>query len=148
MNFESIEKLKSDSRITAIGGVTKEMIQKAEKVFQKHSLQIPKTYKSYLKEFGGGNFNSYEIAGLQAWADEHCTVPIEGNILEHLDEAIENGSNHIEILSYEGDEGYYFDISNKDILEYPVVYVDNINGSIEPFADSFELFLIELIKRG
>lgn len=125
-------------------GVRQDIIDSAE---QHLGMRFPPSYRWWLLEYGAGYLGGYELQGLfpEPIVKRDPEVPLIGDIVD-LSNRNANlrwyPSHLLEILSYEGDEVYFFDTRRRsNDGEWPVVCIYAGASEPEDVAPNFAEFL-------
>ena len=113
-------------------GVSEEWISKAE---ERLGFELPKTYKWWLKNYGGGEIYGEEIFSIY---EEDFDTVVGGDIVYMYELNKRNGNyppNMLVISEYD-DEVFYFDLTQKE-NEYPIYSLN----SKDIYANDFIEFL-------
>jgi antitoxin YobK len=145
---ELIRLIESNRKVRFTGiqgrGVSDEWIQKAEREL---GLQLPPSYKWWLKKYGGGSIERAEIYSIYEMGFEDA---VPGDIVYVAITNRENGlfdKEKLFICEPGTDEAWYFDTSQKDDAgEYPVYLYDYTDGSSFLYAENFVEFLLTKIQ--
>ena len=143
--FIELAALISSSKRAKFGhGTPLEIIADAEKHL---GMQFPPSYRWWLAKYGGGYLGGHEFQGLfpQPIADRDPDLPLIGDIVDRAQQntvAPLYPSHLLELLSYEGDEVYFFDTRRRsNDGEWPVVCICAGSSEPEDVARSFAEFL-------
>ena len=124
-------------------GVTEEVIADAEAVL---GVVFPASYRWWLTVYGTGLLDGYELQGLfpSKPSERDPEDVLCGDIVFATlrDRRLFGQPHHLlELLSYEGDEVYYLDLSQAVDGEAPVVCRDVNAPDLDVDAPTFEAFL-------
>lgn len=145
--FTKLAALIASSKRAKFGrGTPADIIADAERHL---GMQFPPSYRWWLANYGAGYIGGHELQGLFPLPLEtrDPDMPLIGDI---VDRARQNAANRLypshllELLSYEGDEVYFFDTRRRSSDdEWPVVciYAGSSEPEPEDVARSFAEFL-------
>ncbi len=126
---------------TADDGVDDVLIEKAEKTL---GLQFTTSYKSFLKNYGGGEIGYEEI--MSVYLIDFEIARSDDIVYNHLTD-IKNGlakPQQLVVCTNDLDESFYFDYSQFRDGECPL-YVEIASGDSEHYASNFYEFLCKRI---
>lgn len=116
-----------------------------EKAVARLGLPFSPSYKWFLANYGVGYLGGYELNGLFPEFYEDAIGDIVVLALRE-ETAGRPGIRQLELITFEGDETYYFDTTTPDRAgEYPIKCRDVTMEGDEVFAGNFYEFLIKLI---
>jgi len=125
-------------------GVSEEWIRKAETYL---GFLLPKTYKWWLRKYGGGEISGEEIYSIY---ELDFNSVVGGDIVYMARTNRETGlltNDKIAICEPSStNEIFYFKLSESVDGEYPVYVFDKVNMIEEKYADNFLIFLEKRIK--
>ena len=135
-------RIASSPRARFGSGVEADVVEDAERVL---GVRFPQSYRWWLLRYGAGYLSGYELQGL-APVKPSERDPAELFVGDVVNTAVSNrrlglASHLIELLSYEGDEEYFLDLSRMVADEAPVVRRVAGSEAQEDFAPSFAAFL-------
>ena len=143
--FAELAALIASSRRAQFGpGVLPEIVADAERHL---GVRFPPSYRWWLLNHGAGYLSGHELQGLcpEPIAKRDPEMPPVGDIvnLAHRNAAANQYPSHlIEILSYEGDETYFFDTPRCSADgEWPVVCIGAGASDPQDIAADFAEFL-------
>jgi hypothetical protein len=134
----------SSKRANFARGVPEALIADAE---QHLGLRFPPSYRWWLAEYGAGYVGGYELQGLfaQPMAERDPDLPLIGDIVDLARRNATSGwcpAHLLELLSYEGDEVYFFDTRRRSTGdEWPVVCIHAGTPDLMDVASSFAEWL-------
>lgn len=125
-------------------GASEEWIQRAEESL---GVNLPPTYKWFLREFGFGDIGHEEIYGI---LEEEFETAVGGDVVYNFLVRRKSGTaaqNQLVLCDNDGDEIFYFKLDSPgEDGEFPVFRIDHMEGSDEPYADDFLEFLKKRIE--
>jgi len=143
---EALDRLiASSKRLKAwrTSGVSEDVIADAERVL---GVVFPTSYRSWLATYGTGYLDGYELQGLfdTKPSERDPSDVLSGDVVftTQLNRQSGDPLHLIELVSYEGDEVYYLDLSRGVGGEAPVVCRDaTAPAHLKVDAQTFEAFL-------
>lgn len=111
-------------------------------------VKFPPSYRWWLETYGSGAFGDQDVFTILQMEFEDACGP---DIVYQNETSAANGTAIPDgLIVFEpesSDELYYFDLSSpSDSGEYPVMRWDMEFGATEPFAPSFDQFLLKLVR--
>jgi hypothetical protein len=134
----------SSKRAKFARGVPEAIIADAE---QHLGLRFPPSYRWWLAEYGAGYLGGYELQSLlpQPIAERDSDLPLVGDIVDTAGRnaaSVLRPAHLLELLSYEGDEVYFFDTARRSAAEeWPVVCLHSGTQEVVDVAGSFREWL-------
>jgi antitoxin YobK len=150
VDFDDLKQRIASSQRAEFGhGTRLEIIHDAERHL---GFAFPPSYRWWLEKYGCGYLGGYELQGLldEPIAGRDPDMVVSGDI---VDQARRNArkrlfpSHLLELLSFEGDEVYFFDTTRRsDDGEWPVVLITTESSEPETYASCFAGFLKKQLK--
>ncbi|WP_273724525.1 SMI1/KNR4 family protein [Bartonella sp. AU18XJBT] len=126
---------------TADDGVDDVLIEKAEKTL---GLQFTTSYKSFLKNYGGGEIGCEEIFSIYG---DYVGIPAGDIVFQNLNDRKRGFviAEQLIVCEADFDETFYFDYTQFQDGECPL-YVEIPSGASHYYASNFYEFLCKRIK--